>query len=157
MLVLKNKPAWQKGRLNLVGGKVEPGETPQQAAKRELAEETGFSSDHIMIDSVSDPTLCGKILGVDSVIYCFVCSLHCPSNIQPSPEPRADETETVAWHHWDEVKDDPRLIPNLRVIIPLLNQDSRGWTIVDQNSSQNNIHGMALQLEISQPFVNSGN
>lgn len=139
-----------------MGGKVEPGESPSEAAKRELAEETGFSADHDMIESITNPVLCGRILGVDSIIYCFVCGVYCSSNSSPHPQPREGETETVAWHNWSEVKDDPRLIPNLRIIVPLLNQDSRGWTIIDQDSSVNNIHSISLELEIPQPFTNSG-
>lgn len=41
VLIQKQRPAWQKGRLNGVGGKVEPGETPHQAMVREFEEETG--------------------------------------------------------------------------------------------------------------------
>jgi 8-oxo-dGTP diphosphatase len=40
-LVRKNKPAWQAGRLNGIGGGIEAGETPQAAMKREWLEETG--------------------------------------------------------------------------------------------------------------------
>lgn len=46
VLIRKEKPAWQKGLLNGVGGKVGdhiPGETPEQAIEREFAEETGYS------------------------------------------------------------------------------------------------------------------
>ena len=39
--ILKNKPDWQAGRLNGVGGKVEPNEYPDQAMVREFEEETG--------------------------------------------------------------------------------------------------------------------
>ena len=41
VLIEKRKPAWQAGRLNGVGGKIEPGETPEQAIARECAEECG--------------------------------------------------------------------------------------------------------------------
>src|SRR5436190_15473444 len=41
VLVRKNKPAWQKGRLNGVGGKVEGDETPAAAMQREFREEAG--------------------------------------------------------------------------------------------------------------------
>lgn len=42
-LIRKNKPEWQKGKLNGVGGKVEVGETPVMAMAREFQEETGYS------------------------------------------------------------------------------------------------------------------
>lgn len=40
-LVRKNRPAWQAGRLNAIGGKIEGDETPLQAMVREFVEETG--------------------------------------------------------------------------------------------------------------------
>jgi len=40
-LIQKTKPAWQAGRYNAIGGKIEEGETPQQAMRREFIEETG--------------------------------------------------------------------------------------------------------------------
>jgi len=42
LLIRKNRPAWQAGKLNGVGGKIEPGETPHAAARREFLEETGL-------------------------------------------------------------------------------------------------------------------
>lgn len=41
VLVRKAKPAWQAGLLNGVGGKVEPGESPADAMRREFLEEAG--------------------------------------------------------------------------------------------------------------------
>jgi len=41
VLILKNKPDWQRGRLNGIGGKLEPGETPAACMAREWSEETG--------------------------------------------------------------------------------------------------------------------
>jgi 8-oxo-dGTP diphosphatase len=40
-LIEKQKPAWQKGKINAIGGKIEPGETPAEAMRREFREETG--------------------------------------------------------------------------------------------------------------------
>jgi 8-oxo-dGTP diphosphatase len=41
-LVVKNRPEWQKGKMNGIGGHIEPGETPEQAMAREFVEETGY-------------------------------------------------------------------------------------------------------------------
>lgn len=43
-LIRKNKPAWQKGLLNGIGGKIEDGESARQAMIREFWEETGSKS-----------------------------------------------------------------------------------------------------------------
>lgn len=42
VLIKKNKPDWQKGKLNGVGGKVEDNELPHLAMSREFKEETGL-------------------------------------------------------------------------------------------------------------------
>lgn len=42
LLIKKNRPEWQKGLLNGVGGKVDLGETHKQAMIREGFEETGL-------------------------------------------------------------------------------------------------------------------
>lgn len=41
VLVRKTRPAWQAGKVNAPGGKVLPGETPAEATRREVREETG--------------------------------------------------------------------------------------------------------------------
>jgi 8-oxo-dGTP diphosphatase len=43
-LIRKEKPDWQKGRLNAVGGKIEEGEVPIDAICREFLEETGYET-----------------------------------------------------------------------------------------------------------------
>ncbi len=42
LLIRKNKPTWQAGFLNGIGGKIESGETPAQAMCREFREEAGL-------------------------------------------------------------------------------------------------------------------
>jgi len=41
VLIRKNKPVWQAGSMNGVGGKIEEGEEPLDAMIREFTEETG--------------------------------------------------------------------------------------------------------------------
>jgi len=43
-LIRKLKPAWQQGKLNGVGGKIEQGESGFAAMCREFAEETGYKT-----------------------------------------------------------------------------------------------------------------
>lgn len=42
VMILKNRPDWQVGFLNGVGGHVEPGELPSEAMRREFKEEAGL-------------------------------------------------------------------------------------------------------------------
>jgi 8-oxo-dGTP diphosphatase len=44
VLIRKNRPDWQKGKVNGVGGKIEPNETPMAAMIREFREETGVET-----------------------------------------------------------------------------------------------------------------
>lgn len=44
LLIKKNRPDFQKGKWNGIGGKLEPGETPIQAMVREFWEETGLQT-----------------------------------------------------------------------------------------------------------------
>lgn len=41
-LILKNKPEWQAGKFNAIGGKIEGSELPKKAMEREFLEETGI-------------------------------------------------------------------------------------------------------------------
>lgn len=43
LLIQKQKPDWQKGRLNFPGGKTELGESPRDCVSREFEEETGLN------------------------------------------------------------------------------------------------------------------
>lgn len=43
VLITKNRPQWQKGKINGVGGHIEEGEQPHDAMVREFREETSLS------------------------------------------------------------------------------------------------------------------
>lgn len=45
LLIRKTRPAWQAGKLNGIGGRIEEGETPAQAMRREFIEEVGIDCD----------------------------------------------------------------------------------------------------------------
>lgn len=64
-LILKNRPAWQQGRLNGIGGKIEPGERLQDAMVREFSEETGVAT------TTEEWTLFGDILEPEATVYMF--------------------------------------------------------------------------------------
>lgn len=42
VLIEKQRPAWQQGKLNGIGGHIESGETPKEAVQREFSEEAGL-------------------------------------------------------------------------------------------------------------------
>jgi len=44
LLMLKNRPEWQEGKYNGVGGKIDGDETPIEAMVREFREETGVAT-----------------------------------------------------------------------------------------------------------------
>lgn len=65
VLIEKQKPEWQKGFLNGVGGKIEEGETPMQAMIREFKEETGVETTEVVWKPFA------KLQGDDWEVYCF--------------------------------------------------------------------------------------
>jgi len=45
LLLRKKRPSWQEGKLNGIGGRIENGESPVQAMRRECIEEVGIVVD----------------------------------------------------------------------------------------------------------------
>jgi len=129
LLIEKLKPDWQKGRFNLPGGKIEEGETPEEAAIRELKEETD-------LDALCDWDLIGDV-------HCFGVMLddavdgskiHCVKvDVSYRQEVISKTDERVAWYSWDDVKNHARLIPNLQIIIPLMRMNVDSFTIIDNH------------------------
>lgn len=106
LLIRKEKPAWQKGRLNGVGGKIEDGETPLAAIVREFHEETGLNI---------SPS-CWKefetIAGDDFVVHFFFARSAFISDAISTTDEKVEEY-LVKGVPYDEC------IDNLRWIIPL--------------------------------------
>lgn len=136
ILVRKNAPDWQVGKLNLPGGKIEENEASGDAAHRELKEETGYEAIKMR--------LMGYIEDGDSTIFCFKATI---SKDAGEISPRPEETEQVGWYRWSKIYTSRRLIPNLRVIIPLMLSGCWDWTIRDNyRSSHNDYHSIEVSV-----------
>lgn len=123
LLIRKNRPAWQAGRLNLPGGKVEIGENVKQAATREMFEETGLRCSEV------DVTILGTIVGEGFIVYCCHCQYE-PVFFDKDNEVEFGKTdEGIDWYEIDFVLKDKRLLPNLKVTIPLMKHKVGGWII----------------------------
>jgi 8-oxo-dGTP diphosphatase len=117
MLIRKAKPEWQKGRLNLVGGKVEPGESFDQAAEREFREETSVYADNFRrVGTIRSDNS-------DFVIGVYTC-------LARNMDIVSEELERVDWYEWEYVKNDPALMDNLKTVIPLLRAGMQGWALM---------------------------
>lgn len=146
-MVLKNKPDYLKGKLNLPGGKIESGETPIEAAIRELKEETGLE------DLGVTDGMCPLDSEVMGVIYFKDCVIHCvrvPITYRQELKQRSEETEPVDWYEIFDLMQDSRLISNLRVVIPLMQCGVKGWSITDHGE----IYDLLIQMMLNtKPYL----
>lgn len=117
LLIEKIKPDWQKGRLNLPGGSIEEGETPHEAAIRELFEEAGILTFYAYS--------LGVIEGPDWRVHVIGCVSHHPECWEQKTN------EPVFWLPIQDALKHPKLIENLRTIIPIASLGVCGWTIYE--------------------------
>ena len=104
VLINKNRPDWQKGHKNGVGGKIEPNETPLDAMRREFVEETGVE--------IEDWEEFATIIGPDYIVY-FHCAF--------SEKYLLVESKTDEEVFFYEVSELPKLnvIANTHWLIPM--------------------------------------
>lgn len=115
VLIRKNRPEWQAGKLNGIGGKTEEGEFPRQAMVREFREETGVETPE---DSWE---IKGRIEGVEERIYILRAFSGAAFDVQTATD------EKVELHCVDGFPYNAA-VSNLQVLLPamLLEGDFEG-------------------------------
>lgn len=105
-LIRKNRPKWQAGKLNGIGGHMEGDESPRAAMIREFREETGVDTQE------DDWTLVGRLEGENAKVYVCRCISNKVMDVQTTTD------EKVLIYCTDPVPED--VVPNLKAIIPAL-------------------------------------
>ncbi len=106
LLIRKRRPAWQAGKLNGIGGKLEAGETPLDAMRREFREEAALD--------IADWQQILTLTGRDWQGHFFRA-------FGPIEEARTVTDEALEIHPTRPLPHDT--IPNLHWMIPLLLDD----------------------------------
>ncbi|MGE3333658.1 MAG: NUDIX domain-containing protein [Rhodospirillaceae bacterium] len=117
VLIKKKRPAWQAGLLNGIGGKVEDGETPEQAMVREFKEEAGLITmpedwKHVLtmtLDNDAERERTGRAAKVEVFSYVFT----------KGRPPVASQTDEELRHVPAELALHFPHTPNLRWLLPL--------------------------------------
>ncbi len=116
-VIQKARPAWQAGKLNGIGGKIEVGETPTEAMVREFREETGyFTFEHDWSHKVT-------LQGDDFIIYFFA------ARREQTVDLTYDGDEPCQWVDSRYLHNHP-VIPNLHWLIPLCQDETVEFPIV---------------------------
>lgn len=114
LLIRKNKPLWQKGRYNGIGGKLEQDEPILEGMIREFQEETG----HLLPTFVKTISFSGTSSSGNWRVYCFRGVLPLERmreiNIKTS-----DNLEPIICAEVDTIIHNDKLISNLKWVIPL--------------------------------------
>lgn len=109
LLIKKNKPAWQTGKLNGIGGKIESGEMPLDAMRREFKEEAGID-----IHTSEWKDFC-VLKGVDYIVHFFTAKVS--TELFFTYKTMTDEQVVCIScnFHYNEHK----MLPNLTWLLPL--------------------------------------
>jgi 8-oxo-dGTP diphosphatase len=106
LLVRKNRPAWQAGRYNGIGGHIEENETPFAAMAREFREETGM-------ETTEDQWQMFAVLsGAEFKVHFFTTTV----DSFLSAKSTTDEEIVAIWPEHITVDNS---IPNLTWLVPL--------------------------------------
>lgn len=122
IFIEKQKPEWQKGRLNLPGGHIEPNESWRSALSREFEEEIGVKPLNI--------EFAGTIVSPSGSVVVGYCG-----TLREAPRTMTDEK--VILIRREKASKSPFMIPNLRVIIPLIQNHFFNWGINHPDGDDN--------------------
>lgn len=114
LLVRKNRPDWQAGLLNGIGGKIESGENPFDAMTREFVEETGIVQDIKWFNFLTSKVSNNKHTE-PAKLYCFKAFVGKTPNFKEVN----DVGESVAKFNRRAVTDRTDIMVNLNWMIPL--------------------------------------
>jgi 8-oxo-dGTP diphosphatase len=108
VLIEKRRPGWQAGKHNGVGGKIEEGETPDQAMVREFREETG-----VEITTWRQYATLNSHAGDFQLNVFFAISADYDKVVSVTDE------EIVVWYISELELWKDNIIPNVRWLIPM--------------------------------------
>ncbi len=106
VLIEKNRPAWQAGKLNGIGGKVERGESAGRAMSREFYEETG------VLVPISDWGEFATLSGPDFRVHFYRAFADSWYNCRSVTDEQVRAVRVSELAHLNAV-------PNLQILIPL--------------------------------------
>lgn len=111
-LIEKLKPDWQAGKLNGIGGKLEPGENPYSAMTREFHEETG-----VMVQR--DDWFAFEVMRFQNgaLVYCFTTRLPPDTEVQTMEEEKV-ESFPINGLTGGLLSEELNIIQNLQWLIP---------------------------------------
>lgn len=113
VLIKKNRPEWQAGKLNGVGGKVEPNEMPTAAMIREFFEETGVQTNR------EDWIYLCTLKSEKSVIHIFK-----GENSKYAMAARTTTDEKIGLYDPSILFEVPQIVvPNLHWLLPMAASD----------------------------------
>jgi len=127
VLIEKQKPEWQKDKLNGVGGKMEGDENPQQSMVREFFEETGVQTNTDDWTHFATMRFGDDIMGGQANVYCFKMFDDYAMNASTCEE------EAIFILKLDGIDEMP-LMHNLHILIPLALQTEFRFTELKQNN-----------------------
>lgn len=102
LILRQRQPDWKKDKTTIAGGRIDEGEKPLAAAKRELLEETGYASNDWVLWKKQN--LSGKIIWT---IYTYIAR---DCYFQQLPQPDAGEkidTKLITFDEFLMLSDDP--------------------------------------------------